>query len=89
MIKLTGEEQLWISLRYFWGIRFMVMLWKLVQVPGGHSHPQGNGGFGKARVFSKNWFVGSCLNVAKLFKDDYSRVLGDMVKSQADSRLNK
>jgi len=55
----------------------------------GHSHPQGNGGFGKARVFSKNWFVGSCLNVAKLFKDDYSRVLGDMVKSQADSRLNK
>jgi hypothetical protein len=52
----------------------------------GHSHPVGFYGYGKARIFSKKWFVRSCFNVAKIFKEDYSRVLGNDFKSKAKNR---
>ncbi|MGJ8645382.1 MAG: phytanoyl-CoA dioxygenase family protein [Marinomonas colpomeniae] len=53
----------------------------------GHSHPIGGAfRYGKAKPFSKMWFVGSCFNLAKLFKDDYSRVLGTDIKTKAKTR---
>ncbi len=52
----------------------------------GHSHPVGSYGYGKARFFSRKWFVGSCFNVAKVFKKDYSRVLGRNFQSKAETR---
>lgn len=50
----------------------------------GHSHPfPVQVSYGKARLFSKNWFLQSKFNLAKLFRTEYSRVLGDGIQSKA------
>lgn len=50
----------------------------------GHSHPYPVGvTYGKPWLFTKNWFLQSKLNFANLFKNNYSRVLGDEMKSKA------
>lgn len=50
----------------------------------GHSHPYPVGvSYGKPRFLTKNWFLQSKLNLANLFKDNYSRVIGKEMQSQA------
>ncbi len=50
----------------------------------GHSHPYPVGvSYGKPRFLTKNWFLQSKFNLANLFKDNYSRVMGKEMQSQA------
>lgn len=57
----------------------------------GHSHPYPVGvTYGKPLLLSKNWFLQSKLNLANLFKDNYTRVIGNKIKSKASkSRIDK
>lgn len=50
----------------------------------GHSHPYPvSVGYGQARLFSKNWFLQSNFNFAKLFNKHYSRISGNVMQSKA------
>ena len=55
----------------------------------GHSHPSPVFvRYGHPRMFSKNWWVQSKFNAAKLFNNQYCRVLGSEIESKAAKNRN-
>lgn len=45
-----------------------------------HTNPLPYLGYGKPKLFSKDWWIRSPLNFARLYKDSIGRVLGDEIK---------